>query len=454
MEESTIPHKRKQLKEPSIENEDKNDDSIWDINKAFEIPMHVKKPTVTYSTKSSIKKNRHRVLPSSSKRTNVDIFSNLELNSSPLIERPIEKTSNKKPSLIERPKKVMPKKDKLKRPSKRSKQDSVVESKPVPSYSTHPALIEPPPPSSPTAAAAVPSSSAPPPPVTVQEDEYALMSPTFPPPEPLFVEQNYNLSKETSLQFNEPLNIAKSVVVSSILSPSPPPPPRSPDIFNDEHVEPALSKDKGKGRAVEHSIVPKKKPISLSKSRKPTATTTTPAIPSVPTEPTASSSPSRKRNSDVAESIAKQMKYLQSTPMNSVHKTVDFLDIFGDCPLSPITSGNTSNTQMRTPATSVIGGGRTHNLITADGQRRELPSQTTKIASSTSKSKPTPPVLSLKTNSAPLVTADQKKMSVETYLQHIVDENITKVREQGDQIIALIKEKSDTIKQNLLQQKD
>lgn len=433
--------------------------------------MHVKKPTVTYGTKSLIKKNRHRVLPSSSKRTNVDIFSNLELKSSSLIERPIEKTGNKKPALIEKPKKVMPKKDKPQRPSKRSKQGLVVKDKPISSSPSFPALTEPPPPSSTAVAVssssvtAAPSSSAPPPlsiiapppPVITQEDEYALMSPTFPPPEPLFVEQNHSSLKEIPIQFNEPLNIAKPVVISSSTSSPPPaspppPPPRSPDIFSDENVDPARSKDKGKGRAVEHSIISKKKPISLSKSRKPAATTNIPATPSVPTAPTASSSPSRKRNSDVAASIAKQMQYLQSTPMNSVHKTVDFLDIFGDCPLSPITSDNTSNTRMRTPATSVVGGGgRTHNLITADGQRRTLPSQTT---TSTPKPKPTPPTLSLKTNSAPLVTGDQKKMSVEAYLQYIVDENITKVREQGDQFIALIKERSDTIKQKLLQQKD
>lgn len=127
------------------------------------------------------------------------------------------------------------------------------------------------------------------------------------------------------------------------------------------------------------------------------------------------------------------------------------MDIFGDCPLSPITTTSATNAATpinRTPAvTASVDGvvGRTRSVFTADGQRRPAPSN-----SSTSSHGP---VMSLDVNSAPPVTAEQKQMTVETYIQHVVDESIRKVQHQGEQLIAAIKERSDGIKQDLLSQK-
>lgn len=138
--------------------------------------------------------------------------------------------------------------------------------------------------------------------------------------------------------------------------------------------------------------------------------------------------------------------------MHSVsNRTVQAMDIFGDCPLSPITTTSATNAATpinRTPAvTASVDGvvGRTRSVFTADGQRRPAPSN-----SSTSSHGP---VMSLDVNSAPPVTAEQKQMTVETYIQHVVDESIRKVQHQGEQLIAAIKERSDGIKQDLLSQK-
>lgn len=424
-EDYIVSQKRKQ------EQEQEDDDSVWDISHFLNIPAHVKKPTLTYGNKSTQSRARQRVLPSVGKKPNVDIFSNLNLSSSPSLaaERSLESRDLKKPSLIE---KIDVPKPKPTRTSKKRepKRPRTVKEKAAPAAAATPskAIIEPPASSS---LSTIPAQEP-------QSDEALLMSPVFPPPDPVILDQPL---KAIPIQFNEPRYEA-------------PPPPQSLEdmIFGDENEGPVRlatttttsttsTKDKGKARQVEHAIVPKK-PLSLSKTGRPSIPATRP-----PTSPT------RIRNSDVAASLAKQMKYLQSTPMNSGIRssTVNAMDIFGNCPLSPITTTATSTTKqnnahMRTPAvttgSSVYTGesGRTRTVFTADGQRLPLP-------------KKDAPVLTLDVNAAPPVTAEQKKMSVEMYLQHVVDENIRKVRQQGDGMIAAIREKSDGIKQSLLSQK-
>ncbi|KAL7316757.1 hypothetical protein PS15m_003207 [Mucor circinelloides] len=426
-EDYIVPQKRKQ------EQEEKEDDSVWDISHFLNIPAHVKKPTLTYGNKSTQSRARQRVLPSVGKKPNVDIFSNLDLSSSPSLaaERSLESRDMKKPSLIEKIDVPKPKptraikKREPERPRTVKEKAAAAAAVAAPSKAT----IEPP---SSSSLSTIPAQEP-------QSEEALLMSPVFPPPDPVVLDQPL---KAIPIKFNEPRY-------------EPPPPQQSLKdmIFGEENEGPVRpttttttsttsSKDKGKARQVEHAIVPKK-PLSLSKTGRPSIPATRP-----PTSPT------RIRNSDVAASLAKQMKYLQSTPMNNgIHSnTVNAMDIFGDCPLSPITTTTATSTtkqnnaHIRTPAvttgSSVYTGesGRTRTVFTADGQRLPLP-------------KTDAPVLTLDVNAAPPVTAEQKKMSVEMYLQHVVDENIRKVRQQGDGMIAAIREKSDGIKQSLLSQK-
>ncbi|CEP15406.1 hypothetical protein [Parasitella parasitica] len=401
-DEYSVPQKRK----ATAPTKDDNDDSIWDINQILDIPTHVRKPALTYGNSSTARRERRKLLPSSGEQASLDIFSTLNLSASALAGKQQQQPGAiHRPPLIERVHQPKQGTKQMQRPAKRTKRERAISKK-------EDSFLPPPI----TSIEATQSMSTPPPLPSVPEpDEAMLMSPTFPPPEP-----------EPAVERNEPQQSG---------SPPPPPPPPAAAVTNssfENAMNPIRPKDKGKARAVEYAIVPKK-PLSLSKNRKSIETLS----PSSPTR--------THRNAEVSASIAQQMKYLQSTPTNSLHTTVDVLDIFGDCPLSPITGGGS-----RTPASTAAVVGRTRHLITADGQCRALQPQ---IAATSTRTTVPPSAMSIETGVAPL-TDQQKKMTVEAFLHHLVDENIAKVREQGEEIIALIRQKSDTIKQNLLSQKE
>ncbi|KAK4521230.1 white collar 2 type of transcription factor [Mucor velutinosus] len=453
--DNMVPQKRKP--------EQEEDDSIWDINHFLNIPAHVKKPTLTYGNKSTERRTRQRLLPSAGKRTHVDIFSNLDLSSSPslAVERSLEGSSSssqvKKPSLIEKMDKPRPKRTSTSTSTKKREPQqtkTVKEKAPTPSPTIPHAAATTEPPVTASIASSFSSRVLPPLQTQAQaqeplpDDESLLMSPVFPPPDPILLDKPL---AAIPIQFNKPTTASAE-------------PPQSSEstLSSDENEDPVPlststtpSRDKGKQRQVEHAIVPKKTTLSLSKSGRT----------SIPKRPP--TSPTRSCNSDVAASLAKQMKYLQSTPMHSVSsRTVNAMDIFGECPLSPITTTTSSSSaaataipnsnaaHIRTPSMATTGTasssadgvvGRTRSVFTADGQRRLFHSNNTTATNA--------PAMTLDVNSAPPVTAEQKQMSVEMYLQHVMDENIRKVREQGKQLIEIMKEKSEDIKQGLLSQK-
>ncbi|KAL0137251.1 hypothetical protein V8B55DRAFT_1526727 [Mucor lusitanicus] len=464
-QDNMVPRKRKAEQEA-----EKEDDSIWDINHFLNIPAHVKKPTLTYGNKSTERRTRQRLLPSAGKRTNVDIFSSLDISSSSstfspslIAERSLQGSGEsnsmssssqiKKSSLIEKVDKPKPKrttstkKNKKETNQTKSAKDKARTPSPIipPATTTkeQPVVVS----TSPSTSSKVAPAQANEPPPD-DDDESLLMSPVFPPPEPMILDK--------------PLAAVPIILEEPKAELPPPPPPQSLEslIFNDEKDDPVPpstpTRDKGKQRQVEHAIVPKRASLSLSKSipKKP------------PPPPPAPTSPTRSRNSDVAASLAKQIKHLQSTPMQSVSsRAFNVIDIFGNCPMSPITTSSSSTAttttaaaatpssqaaHVNTPAaaSSSVNGvvGRMRSVFTADGQRR-LP------LSNNNSTTPNAPAMSLNVDSAPPVTAEQKQMSVEAYLQHVVDENIRKVRQQGEKLIDSIREKSNSIKQDLLSQK-
>ncbi|GAN08143.1 hypothetical protein MAM1_0191c07650 [Mucor ambiguus] len=453
-EDNAVPQKRK------AEQEVEEDDSIWDINHFLDIPAHVKKPALTYGNKSTERRTRKRLLPSAGKRTHVDIFSSLNLSSSPslVVEQSIEGSSQvKKPSLIEKVDRSKRKRTAAVASTKKKEPKGTKPAKkkaaaPSPTISHATTTKEPPvAPSTPS-----PSSSKVPSPLPPQkslpDNESLLMPPVFPPPDQIVLDKPL---APIPVKFNEPITTAPSAAS----------PAQSLEnmIFSEENEDPAPpsthattpTRDKGKQRQVEHAIVPKKaSSLSLSKSSQT----------SIPKRPPPTS-PTRSRNSDVAASLAKQMKYLQSTPIHSVsNRTANAMDIFGDCPLSPITTTSTATAATTTPNSHVaayirtpaiasaaslsVDGivGRTRSVFTADGQRR-IPHSNNNSTTAQA------PIMTLDVNSAPPVTAEQKQMSVEMYLQQVVDDNIRKVRQQGEQLIAAMREKSNGIKQDLLSQK-
>ncbi|KAL9557990.1 hypothetical protein MBANPS3_001137 [Mucor bainieri] len=502
-DENVVPRKRKAAQEEEQEQEEeKEDDDIWDINHFLNIPAHVKKPTLTYGNKSTQRRTRQRVLPSAGKRTHVDIFSNLDLSSSPslVVERPLKASDGggssskqaKKPSLIEKVDTIRTPRTKRtatsaaatatatatkatkKREPKRTKTAKEKAAAAAPSPTLPHAATTKEVPAVASASASASSSKAPatttaqnPPP----QDESLLLSPVFPPPDPILLDKPL---AAIPIKFNEPTTTASPAAAAAAPS-SPPLPAQSLEdlIFSDENDGPvpvsSQSRDKGKQRQVEHAIVPKKtssSQLSLSKSGRASIPKRPPPPPPSPAAAAAAgaASPTRSRNSDVAASLAKQMKYLQSTPMHNVgNRAVNVMDIFGDCPLSPISSSTTTSaatattpaiTHMRTPAimgtaSSSVDGvmGRMRSVFTADGQRRPPP------PSSNSNSTKKVPIMTLDVNAAPPVTAEQKQMSVEIFIQHVVDESIRKVRQQGEELIENVREKSDGIKQDLLSQK-
>lgn len=173
---------------------------------------------------------------------------------------------------------------------------------------------------------------------------------------------------------------------------------------------------------------------------------------------------------------AQKIKYLQSTPAQSTtskiqqRSTVSASAIFGDCPFSPIVpiSQNKEDDAIF-QNTPVIASGRARPIIdmaTEDDEyevmderekRRRFraispPKSPTRIDASTE----TPPVLTMDEIFAHVslgqITEEEKNMTVENYLRHIVDTNIDKVRKHGDTLIDMIQAKSDRIKSQLLQQ--
>jgi hypothetical protein len=155
-----------------------------------------------------------------------------------------------------------------------------------------------------------------------------------------------------------------------------------------------VKRDKGKGKAVD---IPRK-PISLSKT------------------------------------IKQPMSYLQSTPSRSQHTMVQASDIFGDLLLSPITGP--SRQVAAEPATPTIN--RT-SMIPLSGKARPQP------PSPTRQQQKIPMMLS------PL-SENEKKLKVEDYLHFVINKSIEKVKAHGNQVVEKIQEKSDLIKQELLNQ--
>ncbi|KAI9472062.1 MAG: hypothetical protein EXX96DRAFT_582749 [Benjaminiella poitrasii] len=194
-------------------------------------------------------------------------------------------------------------------------------------------------------------------------------------------------------------------------------------------------KDKGKGRAIDP---PADKTISLSKTKPKPA-------PSFPKQSTfnlqSNTIPFTRTSSTTADVI------LQSTPVQSgatPHHLVNANDIFGDA-FSPITGGDDGNGILEpfvTPMQQSIG--RSRRVINEEG---------TGLLISTHNRRPSEiaPVLSLEDNN--IFDVQEKNMTVEAYLQHVIDTNILQIRQEGDRLMKSIQEKSNVIKQQLLNQK-
>ncbi|KAI8047159.1 uncharacterized protein B0P05DRAFT_566727 [Gilbertella persicaria] len=196
--------------------------------------------------------------------------------------------------------------------------------------------------------------------------------------------------------------------------------------------EPTLpKKDKGKGRAIESpaamtAATTGQKRISLSKS-KPTFTTNRRRL---------SLHHDNNEEDDLyfSGTLSPENKhvFLQSTPMRSGQNTVSAADIFGDCPYSPIFASH--HPQNSTPQIE-----RTHSMRAFSPPRS--PTHSTSI-----------PILSMPQLPSEF-TPEQKKLTVEQFLQQTIQGNIHRVKERGAQVIQMIQKKSNQLKMELLQQK-
>lgn len=140
---------------------------------------------------------------------------------------------------------------------------------------------------------------------------------------------------------------------------------------------------------------------------------------------------------------ARHMTFMQSTPNQESH-TVTAFDIFGDCPLSPIhPTLRSGQAYQNTPVMHLSG--RTRQVITED--MNGTPQRITRPE------EPLPPPLDINTIfNTTSISEHHKKMKVKDYMQHIIDENIEKVREHGLKEIKEIQAISEKIKSSLISQ--
>ncbi|KAI8376640.1 hypothetical protein EDC96DRAFT_495295 [Choanephora cucurbitarum] len=231
-------------------------------------------------------------------------------------------------------------------------------------------------------------------------------------------------------------------------------------------------RDKGKGRAVEspasiayaanrlsNQSSPRlslqlKKPISLSKSKTPSTS---------PPRSTHSISlrhslPEQKEEDGVIYlgrplSPQHSIQFLQSTP---VHKNrsnqVSAADIFGDCPFSPIVQTAAHQHDSMTPSFATPS--RIRPSVTQSESKRWRAFSPPKSPSFTTEG--TPPILSIGDIVPQLpparISSEQETMTVEHFLQNTIEASIHKVKEHGSHVIEMIKQKSNQVKSELLQQ--